>query len=195
MPQKDESLFEYWASFSPLAPWVGVDWRFSAMFKSDGATTAKKAVAKAAKSASQVTKEATKLAADSAAKSTARAGQTAAKVVETAAKTTVIASKAVADSAAEAQETFEKVATDAAEIMTKPAGLFAKAPAKIDDLKLIRGVGPKLEAEMNALGIYTFAQIAKFTKANLEWADANLSTIKGRPMRDDWVGQALALMK
>jgi NADH-quinone oxidoreductase subunit E len=195
MPQKDESLFHYWASFSPLAPLVGVDWRFAPLLKSTSAATAKTAVTKSVKNATQVAREASKIASDNTAKTVARAGETAAKVVETAAKTTVIASQAVADSAADAQKTMQKAAAETVEIMTKPAKLFTSPPAVVDDLKLIRGVGPKLEAEMNALGIYTFAQIARFNKANLEWADANLSTIKGRPIRDDWVGQALELMK
>lgn len=206
MPQKDETLFHYWASFSPLAPWVGVDWRFAPLFKTEAAATATKVAKKSVKSASQVTREASKIASDSVAKSTARAGKTAAKVVETAKETTVIASKAVAESAAETQETLQKAAVEAqdavqkaaveaVEIMSKPAKLFATPPAKVDDLTLIRGVGPKLAKELNALGVYTFEQIARFTEANLEWADANLSTIKGRPMRDDWVGQATALMK
>ncbi|MEM9781704.1 MAG: hypothetical protein AAF899_04430 [Pseudomonadota bacterium] len=73
-----------------------------------------------------------------------------------------------------------------------PKMLMAKAPAKPDDLKLIKGIGPALEKQLNGLGIHTFAQIAKMTKKDLTWVDDNLKAFKGRCFRDDWVGQAKA---
>ncbi len=69
-----------------------------------------------------------------------------------------------------------------------------KKPAKPDDLKLISGVGPVLEKKLNGLGIYTFAQVAKWKKAERSWMDDHLN-FKGRIERDDWVGQAKALAK
>jgi NADH-quinone oxidoreductase subunit E len=74
----------------------------------------------------------------------------------------------------------------------KPALL--SAPRGIgDDLQLIRGVGPKLEAVLHGLGIFHYDQIAGFTEKNLEWVDQNLGTFKGRPIRDKWVEQAAKL--
>jgi NADH-quinone oxidoreductase subunit E len=67
-------------------------------------------------------------------------------------------------------------------------------PAEPDDLKMISGIGPKLEKTLNELGIHTFAQIAAWTKAEREWVDGYLK-FKGRIERDDWVGQAKALAK
>lgn len=67
-------------------------------------------------------------------------------------------------------------------------------PAQPDDLKLISGVGPKLEGTLHSLGIYTFAQVAKWKKAEREWVDGYLK-FKGRIDRDDWVKQAKALAK
>ena len=67
-------------------------------------------------------------------------------------------------------------------------------PAKPDDLKLISGVGPKLEKTLNDLGIYTYAQIAAWKKAERDWVDGYLR-FKGRIERDDWVTQAKALAK
>ena len=55
-------------------------------------------------------------------------------------------------------------------------------------------MGPKLEARLNDLGVYTFAQIAAWKKAERDWADDHLS-FKGRIERDDWVKQAKALAK
>ncbi|WP_349364327.1 MAG: NADH-quinone oxidoreductase subunit NuoE [Roseitalea porphyridii] len=74
----------------------------------------------------------------------------------------------------------------------RPAAM--ERPAAPDDLKLISGVGPKLEEKLNGLGIFTFGQIAKWKKAEREWVDGYLS-FKGRIERDDWIKQAKALAK
>ncbi|MEM7499976.1 MAG: NADH-quinone oxidoreductase subunit E [Pseudomonadota bacterium] len=63
-----------------------------------------------------------------------------------------------------------------------------------DDLKTIKGVGPKLESTLHELGVYTFAQIAAWGPAEIAWVDNRLN-FKGRIERDDWVGQAKALAK
>jgi NADH-quinone oxidoreductase subunit E len=67
-------------------------------------------------------------------------------------------------------------------------------PARPDDLKLISGVGPKIEKTLNSLGIYSFAQVAAWKKAEREWVDGYLN-FHGRIERDDWVKQAAALAK
>ncbi|MEM9332101.1 MAG: dipeptide ABC transporter ATP-binding protein [Pseudomonadota bacterium] len=69
-----------------------------------------------------------------------------------------------------------------------------KKPANPDDLKLISGVGPKLEGVLNGLGIYKFEQIAKWKKSERDWVDGYLK-FKGRIDRDDWVSQAKKLSK
>jgi large subunit ribosomal protein L21 len=86
----------------------------------------------------------------------------------------------------------------------KPAAKKAAAPAKEktaapkakatekDDLKKISGVGPKLEEKLNALGITTYSEIAKFTKKRIEEVDTDLN-FKGRIERDDWKSQAKIL--
>jgi peptide/nickel transport system ATP-binding protein len=67
-------------------------------------------------------------------------------------------------------------------------------PGKPDDLKLIVGVGPKIETILNGLGIYRFSQIADWKKAERAWVDDHLK-FAGRIERDDWVKQAKALAK
>jgi peptide/nickel transport system ATP-binding protein len=67
-------------------------------------------------------------------------------------------------------------------------------PDAPDDLKLISGVGPGIEAKLNALGIYTYAQIASLKKAERDFLDAHLA-FRGRIEREDWVRQAKALAK
>ena len=71
--------------------------------------------------------------------------------------------------------------------LTKPEG-------KADDLKMIAGVGPKLEKTLNKLGFWHFSQIAKWTTKDIAIVDDELS-FKGRIERDDWVKQAKALAK
>ena len=67
-------------------------------------------------------------------------------------------------------------------------------PESPDDLKLISGVGPKLEQVLNGLGIWTFAQIAGWQPEEVAWVDDYLQ-FKGRIDRDDWIAQAGALAK
>ena len=67
-------------------------------------------------------------------------------------------------------------------------------PEAVDDLKLISGVGPKIEATLHELGVFTFKQVASWKKAEREWVDGYLS-FHGRIERDDWVKQAKALAK
>ena len=74
----------------------------------------------------------------------------------------------------------------------RPAGI--EKPEKPDDLKLISGVGPKIEGILNSLGIFTFAQVASWQKAERDWVDGYLN-FKGRIDRDDWVKQADALAR
>jgi len=74
----------------------------------------------------------------------------------------------------------------------RPAGI--DKPENPDDLKLISGVGPKIEGILHSLGIYTYAQVASWKKAEREWVDGYLK-FKGRIEREDWVKQAKALAK
>ncbi|WP_425090625.1 NADH-quinone oxidoreductase subunit E [Tropicimonas sp. S265A] len=75
----------------------------------------------------------------------------------------------------------------------QPAMLQAARDGGPDDLKKIKGVGPKLEGVLNAMGIYHFDQIAAWTDAELAWVDDNLEGFKGRASRDEWISQAKVL--
>lgn len=75
----------------------------------------------------------------------------------------------------------------------KPAGLAAARGGKADNLKEIKGIGPKLEILCNSLGFYHFDQIANWTPAEIAWVDDNLEGFKGRVTRDTWVEQAKVL--
>ncbi|MBT4999670.1 MAG: NADH-quinone oxidoreductase subunit NuoE [Tateyamaria sp.] len=71
-----------------------------------------------------------------------------------------------------------------------------KAPRKrgADNLKLMSGVGPKLEDALNGLGIYHFDQISKWSDAEVEWVDKHLK-LNGRLRRDNWMEQATKLVR
>jgi NADH-quinone oxidoreductase subunit E len=74
----------------------------------------------------------------------------------------------------------------------RPRGM--ERPSQVDDLQLISGVGPKIEGTLHSLGIYTYAQIASWKKAERQWVDGYLN-FHGRIEREDWVKQAKALAK
>ncbi|MEO1140054.1 MAG: NADH-quinone oxidoreductase subunit E [Pseudomonadota bacterium] len=84
-------------------------------------------------------------------------------------------------------------ASKAAGAGKKPQTLSKPRKAGADDLKMIKGVGPKLEGVLNDIGIYHFDQVAKWTEAEVAWADENLVGFKGRVSRDGWVDQAKVL--
>ncbi|MDX8524036.1 NADH-quinone oxidoreductase subunit E [Mesorhizobium sp. MSK_1335] len=102
------------------------------------------------------------------------------------------AEPATAFKAPETKQPVAKTAKPSLSDKNRPAGI--ELPATVDDLKLISGVGPKIEGTLHSLGIYTFAQVASWKKAEREWVDGYLN-FRGRIERDDWVKQAKALAK
>lgn len=75
----------------------------------------------------------------------------------------------------------------------KPVFLTAARDTGPDDLKLIKGVGPKLEGTLHSMGVFHFDQIAAWGPAEEAWMDDNLEGFKGRVSRDEWVAQAKTL--
>ena len=63
-----------------------------------------------------------------------------------------------------------------------------------DDLKVIKGIGPKLESLLHEIGIRTYEQVTAFPSDYIGQLDDFLS-FTGRIERDDWVGQASELAK
>ena len=87
----------------------------------------------------------------------------------------------------------KKPEPEAASEGQKPVMLEGPRDGGGDDLKKIKGVGPKLEGDLNAKGVWHYDQIAAWSGAEVTWADENLVKFKGRVSRDDWVGQAKTL--
>ena len=76
---------------------------------------------------------------------------------------------------------------------SKPQMMDAPRESGADDLKMIKGVGPKLEQLLHRLGVFHFDQVAKWSEDEVQWVDQNLEGFKGRVTRDDWVEQAKLL--
>lgn len=97
-----------------------------------------------------------------------------------------------ADSASKAPHIDGDETSDAAPAVTpeRPHALAEPPGEARDDLKLIKGVGPKLEELLHELGIFRFDQIAGWGPAQVAWMDENLENFKGRVTRDGWVPQA-----
>ena len=74
----------------------------------------------------------------------------------------------------------------------QPPTLAAPMGGKADDLKLIKGIGPKNEAVLNGLGYHHFSQIAAWTAPQEEWIGHKMA-FPGRIEREHWVPQAKSL--
>jgi large subunit ribosomal protein L19 len=70
---------------------------------------------------------------------------------------------------------------------------FKKPKGEPDDLKLIAGVSPELEAKLNKLGLIKFEQIANLSDDEIAALDEQLS-LNGAIEHDNWVAKAVELM-
>ncbi len=132
----------------------------------------------------------------------AKTQKPAAPKVKTTAAKPVVAEKPLTEkkpaktAAPRAKATAEKadVVEVPAAVDQKPAkATTRKKAAKSDDLKRISGIGPKVEQVLNGLGVTRYAEIAAWTADDIARFDTELG-FAGRIGRDDWVGQAKALM-
>jgi predicted flap endonuclease-1-like 5' DNA nuclease len=64
---------------------------------------------------------------------------------------------------------------------------------RADDLKMIKGVGPKLESLLNNAGVWHFDQIASWKARDIAQVDEQIEGFRGRITRDEWVRQAKVL--
>lgn len=78
-----------------------------------------------------------------------------------------------------------------AEAAAPPEGASGGAA---DDLTRIRGIGPKLAAMLDGLGVRRFEQIAGWSEADVVRIDARLGGFRGRAARDGWVEQARRIL-
>lgn len=90
----------------------------------------------------------------------------------------------------EPEPELEPVTTEAG---PPPSSLLSERPDEVDDLKRIKGVGPKMESILNAKGVYLFRQVASFSSQDVAWVNEAIEAFPGRIERDNWVGQAQEL--
>ena len=138
------------------------------------------------------------LVADSVSARSAAAPKKTSSKKSTARKTTEKSPKAPAkttrSAAAKTKSTSGAPARSKSASASKGPQLFTKRPAQVDDLKMIAGVGPKLETVLNDLGVYQWKQVAGWKKADVVHVNERLK-FKGRIEREEWVKQAKALAK
>lgn len=153
LPNKDETLFDYWLSFAPVAPLLGVDYRPAVAFGLAVETPAVSAPMAPA---------------------------------ETRVATPVEEAEVVTPAPVKAEEP---------EVETPKAAAPAPAPGPQDsDLVRIKGIGAKLQDQLNGLGLYTVAQLAEYDDAQIAALSEGMTSFKDRPVRNAWVDQAKALI-
>ncbi|ATW04027.1 hypothetical protein [Sphingorhabdus sp. YGSMI21] len=81
------------------------------------------------------------------------------------------------------------------EAATEGAPKIPPAVGEPDNLRLIKGVGPKLNTLLISLGVTRFDQIAAWKEAEINEVDKHLGTFSGRITRDAWIDQAKFLAK
>lgn len=71
-----------------------------------------------------------------------------------------------------------------------PANGAGNAQADLDDLKLIKGIGPSIEKTLNDLGITRFHQIAEMSEYDMDRIAQQMPGFRSRVYRENWIGQA-----
>ena len=111
------------------------------------------------------------------------------------------AERVAAEAAADAEDdrlAAEVAAAAAAPITDGTANADDRPPAlsapdgTADDLKLIKGIGPKNEGILNDIGVHHFGQIAAWSAVNARWVGDHMA-FPGRIEREHWVAQAKLL--
>ncbi len=64
-----------------------------------------------------------------------------------------------------------------------------------DDLTRLSGIGGWIQKKLNALDIYTFLQISKFDKEDIQAVTEAIEYFPGRIERDEWIYQAKELIR
>ena len=90
-------------------------------------------------------------------------------------------------------EDLERISKNAAGIDFSVIGVAEVS--EIDDLQIIKGIGPFIAEKLNALGIYTFKQISKMNSELENQVNIAIEFFPGRVKRDKWADQAKELVK
>jgi large subunit ribosomal protein L21 len=89
---------------------------------------------------------------------------------------------------AKAEKKETAPATDKTEQATSGSPFLSAPNGEADDLKQLKGVGPKLEEKLNAVGVFHLQQIADFSQDDLAKVNEQVS------FKAEWVEQAKELI-
>lgn len=121
------------------------------------------------------------------------------------ARTQVLQMRTASTNVSTAPLQHERSAPEHSPVLAAPMRHSASAPADIepaestptasspDDLKRIKGIGPKLEQTLAAMGITRFTQISAWTEEEVGQVNTKLR-FSGRIERDRWIEQARELI-
>jgi predicted flap endonuclease-1-like 5' DNA nuclease len=184
-PKQASDVFQFWISLWPVAPLFGVKWRFAdtlgkmvpGMTLMTRATSGDTGAAKSSRTPPPPapTPEATETKIDEAAEDAVE--------VEPAAMEAPAREPAAPEPAAPEPAAAEPAAAEPAEVA-----------AGDNELTRIKGIGAAVAKQLNDVGITRLTELASLTDDQVAALDAGLPGIKGRCSRDDWVGQAKALV-
>jgi len=91
------------------------------------------------------------------------------------------------------QEALDEARRRCAELEARLAAQSEAPGIDVDDLKQVKGIGKAIERRLKALGIRNLDQLAAMSQAEIEKIDNQLE-FRGRMTREDWAGQARALI-
>lgn len=95
-----------------------------------------------------------------------------------------------------ASKPASKPATKPAAGLKAPAkGLNIAAATVKDDLQVVKGIGPVMETKLNEFGVYSYEQLGRLKKDDIETLATTLGSFPDRIDRDKWVSQSKALFK
>ncbi|MBT8322355.1 MAG: molybdopterin oxidoreductase, partial [Eudoraea sp.] len=95
---------------------------------------------------------------------------------------------------AETEESSVTEETSPESGLLKALGSFDPASQTPDNLQKVKGIGPLMEKTLNKLGIFSFLQVSKMSEKEYNLLDKLTGSFPGRAQRDDWAGQASALL-
>ncbi len=117
-----------------------------------------------------------------------------AEILKPGAKSKLSAKAKTAKTEAPAAEAkAEKPAEKAAPKNEAPKKEAPKAAAANDDLTQLTGVGPAFVKKLNEAGVTGFAQIAAWDAAEIDRLDGEISGLKTKAEKGDWVAEAKKL--
>lgn len=202
-PDGEETMVEYWMSWSPMAPMFGYKYRFAdfamdlpGMTKSAAPAPVKPSEVKPTTAKAPAPAKKPVAAKKPAAPVIPKANGAATPKADGAAKAAPVAEKPAPKPAAPVAP--EPAAEAAPKAAAAPAPVAEKKPAKVakakkDDLTKIKGIGPKLATLLNEHGVTQFSEIAAWSAKDVAKWDEKLGSMPGRIERDEWVSQAASL--